>query len=130
MKTICKICEKEYVVSTYNHIYCSKLCRDSARPAREHRPRGHANNYKYHLKSSYGITKEEWDALFKKQGKCCAICSSPVPKRKGVGWATDHCHRTGKVRGILCHTCNLHMGGYDRIVNNPEALKYATKNKS
>jgi hypothetical protein len=57
----------------------------------------------------YGITKEQRDEMFEKQGKVCAICKSPSPKSK-TGWHTDHDHATNKVRGILCHSCNTAMG--------------------
>lgn len=60
------------------------------------------------LKCKYGITPEEWDALFDKQGKKCAVCTSPVTI--GKGWNTDHDHVTGKVRGILCIHCNTLLG--------------------
>ena len=87
-----------------------------------------SKNREAHLKYMYGITLSEWDALFEKQNKCCAICLSSHPKRKHNGWATDHDHKTGKVRGILCHQCNLNLGGYDRTVNNPKALEYLKVN--
>jgi hypothetical protein len=60
------------------------------------------------LKRAYGITPEEWDAMFEAQGKACAACKRP--EHRGKGWHTDHCHATGKVRGILCNHCNLLLG--------------------
>jgi hypothetical protein len=63
---------------------------------------------KYHLKRLYNITIEEWRILFESQSSCCAICKTTEAKR----WHTDHCHKTGKVRGILCHHCNLGLGHF------------------
>lgn len=60
-----------------------------------------------HLKTMFGITLEEYNILFEEQGGVCAICSSP-PKRKML--AVDHCHTTGKVRGLLCSNCNTSLG--------------------
>lgn len=64
----------------------------------------------YARKQNYGITTAQWDEMFASQGSCCAICKSIDP-HSTKGWQTDHCHDTGKVRGILCADCN-------RIVHN------------
>lgn len=63
----------------------------------------------YLLKSKYGITLEERDDLLAKQGGVCAVCSSPNSSSKN-DWHVDHCHGTGKIRGILCHPCNTALG--------------------
>lgn len=48
------------------------------------------------------------------QGGVCAICGQPetIVKKGGVvaSLAIDHCHETGKVRGLLCGRCNLGIG--------------------
>ena len=64
------------------------------------------------LVQKYGITLENWEALFNEQNKVCALCGSNDPKDKR-GWHTDHCHKTGKVRGILCRDCNIGLGHYE-----------------
>lgn len=61
------------------------------------------------LKTKYGLTQEQWDALFAAQGFCCAICKATEPRGKR-GWHTDHCHTNGHVRGILCLGCNSALG--------------------
>jgi len=60
------------------------------------------------LKKLYGVTLDEWNTLFKKQGSCCLICGSSEPR--GKNWHTDHCHCCGNVRGILCGWCNTGIG--------------------
>lgn len=63
---------------------------------------------------TYGITPAERDALFAAQGFACAICGSETPKNKNDRWHTDHDHKTGKVRGVLCGPCNHALGhAYD-----------------
>jgi len=61
-------------------------------------------------KRKYNITLEERDKLVEKQNYRCAICKMPEEE----GWikrlVVDHCHVTGKVRGMLCQRCNLVLG--------------------
>ncbi len=64
---------------------------------------------RYMLRTKYGITPEEWDAMFEAQGRRCACCQSPDPRNR-LGWATDHDHQTKVVRGILCRACNTRLG--------------------
>jgi len=55
----------------------------------------------------FGITPEEYDALFEKQDGHCAICGNPP---NGDRLAIDHNHSNGKVRSLLCHKCNTVLG--------------------
>jgi hypothetical protein len=61
-----------------------------------------------HLKRRYGISREDYAALLASQGGVCAICGKPPEKTLCV----DHCHATGKVRGLLCRQCNWGLGCY------------------
>lgn len=62
----------------------------------------------------YGITKEEYYALLEWQNGVCGICKKPetkVSRSRGLNMlAVDHCHRTGRVRGLLCARCNGVLG--------------------
>ena len=62
-----------------------------------------------HLKGRYGLTLEQWNAMFETQGRCCAICKAET-SGWSRGWHTDHDHQTKKVRAILCHACNRLLG--------------------
>lgn len=75
---------------------------------------------KYHLRKKYGITIEQYNAIFASQGSKCAICGHNAPKNKR-GWHLDHCHDTGRVRGILCHVCNTKLGWYQQFKDEIEA---------
>ena len=56
----------------------------------------------------YGLTIEQYTELLDSQGNCCAICGTLLLNNRLTH--VDHCHATGKVRGILCHHCNLLLG--------------------
>ena len=58
---------------------------------------------------NYNLTPNDWELLFEIQGRVCACCGSPDPGYK-KGWATDHDHKTGHFRGILCPPCNSTIG--------------------
>ncbi len=76
------------------------------------------------LKKNYGITLEDYIKIFESQGKCCAICKSDSSGSKN-DWHVDHCHATGKVRGVLCHHCNRGLGGFkDSIAALQVAINY------
>jgi hypothetical protein len=57
-----------------------------------------------HFKHKYGITVEQYDLMVKEQNGLCAIC------QKLEKLFVDHCHITGKIRGLLCLKCNLMLG--------------------
>lgn len=61
------------------------------------------------IKSRYGITVEQYDAMLAEQGGRCAICGTDTPGGKG-GFHVDHCHDGTQVRGLLCHRCNVGIG--------------------
>jgi hypothetical protein len=58
------------------------------------------------LRSRFGITLEEYRALEAAQGGTCAVCRQPAVL------AVDHCHQTGRVRGLLCMPCNTSIGHF------------------
>ena len=59
-------------------------------------------------KRRYGIAMAEYDNLLQRQNGRCAICKRAPYTKKGL--VVDHCHRTGKIRGILCSRCNSALG--------------------
>jgi hypothetical protein len=62
------------------------------------------------LKANYGIDQKEYDRLFIKQGGKCAICGGSPRGKSNKFFCVDHCHNTGKVRGLLCSPCNSAIG--------------------
>ena len=66
----------------------------------------------------YGLTPEAFASLSEKQGHVCAICFClPLGKRPTL--CVDHCHTTGRVRGLLCSACNVAIG---YLRDDPERL--------
>ncbi|WP_425557175.1 endonuclease VII domain-containing protein [Deinococcus carri] len=57
----------------------------------------------------YGLTPEQFDGLWDIQGGRCLTCNRVITRER-AGHAIDHCHSTGKVRGILCTQCNVALG--------------------
>lgn len=80
------------------------------------------------LKQRYGVSAEDWQIMFDNQAGCCAICNthqSDLTKTLCV----DHCHSTGKVRGLLCDRCNKCIGSFeDNIDLLDNAKSYLIKN--
>jgi hypothetical protein len=66
----------------------------------------------YALKSKYGITLAEYDAMFAAQNGSCKICGVHQLELKRT-LAVDHCHKTQEVRGLLCIACNLGLGKFE-----------------
>lgn len=79
----------------------------------------------------YGITIHEYEKILEKQGGVCGICGSSDSKTKGVGrFCIDHDHQTGKIRGLLCSSCNRGIGLLgDSIDNLKNAIEYLRRNK-
>jgi predicted nucleic acid-binding Zn-ribbon protein len=61
----------------------------------------------------YGITLEQYEEILTIQGGKCAICGRSEPGKsesKQAFFCVDHCHETGKVRGVICRRCNIGIG--------------------
>lgn len=78
-----------------------------------------------HLKIKYNLTKEQWQQLLITQNYRCAICSISIDIKPCV----DHCHKTGRIRGLLCDSCNIGLGKFkDTIDIMEKAIKYLKEN--
>ncbi len=72
------------------------------------------------IKNEYGISLAEKDAMIKSQGGGCAICASTTWGSRGP--QIDHCHDTGRIRGVLCEHCNRGLGSFK---DAPSSLRTA-----
>ena len=101
------------------HCYC-KPCLLSRPRKRQKTCRTNGN-----LRRRYGLTIQQRDELLAAQGGVCAICGE-TPKRICV----DHCHDTGSIRGILCHSCNVKLAAIDDRKFHASALRYLGRSGS
>ncbi len=67
------------------------------------------------LKKNFKITLEDYQSMERDQNGVCKICKQPETKldhrtKQPRALAVDHCHKTGKVRGLLCSDCNTAIG--------------------
>lgn len=87
-------------------------CKPCKREYMRQRPPGYVRSSQ--MKSQYGITLAEYEEMLEAQGGGCAICGAKPVKGKRRH-AIDHCHTTGKVRGILCNRCNVILGHLEKV---------------
>ena len=84
-----------------NHSYAKGLC--------------HAHYVKQRKWQAAGVDAARYQEMLAAQGGVCAICSQPETHRDGLtgkpkDLAIDHCHKTGKIRALLCSSCNTALG--------------------
>ena len=82
-------------------------------------------NFKY--QKNYGISLSDYEELFDKQKGKCALCGNGVTQGSRMqNLSVDHCHITGKIRGLLCIPCNRALGklGLDKKENLKKLEEY------
>jgi hypothetical protein len=72
----------------------------------------------HYYKRNFGISVSDFERMVREQDSRCAICDKQ--EKDGRNLAVDHCHKTNKVRALLCGQCNMLLG---RIENNPKLIK-------
>lgn len=87
-------------------------------------------NHAYTIFNRFKLLPEKYYEMLKIQNNVCAICKQPETQLKKnynkiKMLSVDHCHQTGKVRGLLCGSCNTALGGFkDSIENLQSAIAY------
>lgn len=125
---ICKKCGKKKPISDFpfrkdNNIYrgeckeCRKRCDNQyyidnqERILKQNKEYRRNNREKYRIqkiKKNYNLSHKDWLILWERQNTKCAICGKLFKTPSDA--CVDHCHKTGKVRGLLCGRCNTAIG--------------------
>lgn len=116
----CRECDQEFQPIAPSHMYCSDECACLGHDRRR-------------MEKNYGMTLEEYDKMVEDHAGKCGICGGEgfelVKGQKNL-IVIDHCHETGKVRGLLCHNCNRGLGLFqDSVENLLKAAEYIGRYK-
>lgn len=112
----CKTCRVSYQTSDGNKKIKRRID-EERRKTKKHKIRMRT----WTFKKKYDLTLAEHESIYISQNGKCAICKQVVAYDK---IHTDHDHKTGKVRGLLCGRCNLFLAGFDDEDFYSAAIKY------
>jgi hypothetical protein len=119
LATVCKGCTRAYNSARYSANKERIRAKVTERKRREP-SKVRLEGRRHKLKHLYGITVEEYEALLRSQAYVCALCEQGC--RSGNRLSIDHCHATGRVRQLLCGTCNRGLG---LLKDDPSLLRRA-----
>lgn len=115
LQTWCKVCQAES--------HAAWVATNRGR-ANEISRRSYANKGREGQRARlYGMAPGEYAALFERQDGRCAVCRAPDGEVYN-GLHVDHCHRTRRVRGLLCALCNTAIG---KFKDDPALLRRASE---
>ena len=124
---VCKRCSVEKPLTEFHkqpsgpmgrHSWC-KVCANAYAKVMRVKVTTPENKFRWGLKTRYGITPETLAMMRSQQGGLCAICGGVMLHER-----IDHDHQTGRVRGLLCHRCNLLLAGLEDADFMRRALAY------
>ena len=121
----CKTCQVDH---PYDEFKCNKHgvpnTHHCSKSVNKRRTRKGDLQKDYNLKQKYGISLEDFNLMKQSQNNSCKIC------RKDKPLIVDHCHETGKIRGLLCSRCNSSIGLVDENIETLEsAIEYLKSSK-
>jgi hypothetical protein len=89
---------------------CKKCMNMGAKSQRDSNPDRGKNR---HLVYKYGISLEQKLGMIKDQNNLCLICSNDLTSLTEMARGVDHDHSTGRIRGVLCRSCNTKLGWFE-----------------
>ena len=134
---LCKRCGEEKDLSEFyryqkspdgRQFYCKKCLGDEQKSWHQRNPeKARLKQRINNLKVRFGLTIQEYNELGESQGWKCAICGNAGIERNPL--CIDHCHDSGKVRGLLCRQCNQALGLIKENVTSAKALVEYIRNR-
>ncbi len=121
-ESCCKKCKNDYA-KKYRQIHKPKMIKYMRKYCRTEN--GKFNQRKNHLKRTFGLTLKQYDQMSERQNGVCAICGNI--NKSGRRLYVDHNHKTGKIRGLLCHKCNTYLSALEDKKFADSAKKYLLK---
>ena len=111
----CRKCGTVFSPQAPSHLYCSQKCADWFIVSR-------------YLTRNYGMNIDDYYVMLEKQKSLCKLCGGEgfcMAGRHVLKLVVDHCHKTGVVRGLLCHNCNRALGLFhDSVDTMKRAITY------
>ena len=131
MTKVCKHCGSEKPQTDFylffdkwaGKSYMSARCKPCHQQHKKQNPNTPRNNKAEKLQLRYGLTYERWENLREAENYACMICGI-TEDEMGKRLDVDHCHASGKFRGVLCNPCNNILG---HARDNPAILEAAAK---
>lgn len=132
-RAACKVCHAAYAAARNQNDGVKRRKRVRAKWRRRHDPDLRHRAFANGLRSRYGLSFNQYEAMWVAQNRQCAICGTPVLRGKADGKreahrrhaVVDHDHRIGRVRGLLCWRCNAGLGNFrDSVDWLKNAAKY------
>jgi hypothetical protein len=128
---VCKHCEAEKDTAEFYSFfdkwsgknYLSARCKPCHQEYKNTNPNTPKNRKAEKLQLRYGLSYEQWEKLREAEGYACMICGV-TEDEMGKRLDVDHCHVSGKFRGVLCNPCNNILG---HARDNPLILDAAAK---
>jgi hypothetical protein len=103
----CSACGSTFYGWHKRHAFCSSECKNRQK-----------------LCAQYGITCADYERMLQAQFGGCAICGRGQSRSSDDNLYIDHCHKTGRVRGLLCTACNAGLGQFQ---DDPKLLRRAAR---
>ncbi len=100
---------KDEIIEYKNNWYLEKKEKISTRNKRKWAKLTKEQRRELKLKEAYGLSLEEYNNILSSQNEMCAICGKKQGEER-FPLHVDHDHQTGKIRGLLCQTCNQGLG--------------------
>ena len=131
MTKVCTKCRKEKPLSAFSVRHtrggkplaqCKVCCREKLRKWRDKNPVAEALSRRKQCVKKFGISVGDYERLFFLQGGVCAICREVNTDNRML--CVDHSHTTGKIRGLLCTTCNAAIG---MLGDGPDGIRAALR---